>query len=577
MYALRPYQQEAVQQTLRHFRLEKTPAVIVLPTGAGKSLVIAELARLARGRVLVLAHVRELVEQNYQKYISFGLSAGIFSAGLNRKDSAEKVIFGSIQSIARADDDFFNDFTLCVIDECHRVSMEGETQYLQVLSKLQKANSELCILGLTATPYRLGMGWIYQWHQGKKLQRTNEERFFKKCLFELSLRYLIKNRFLTPPIKIDSPVACYDFSQLKMERGKFSPSQIEEALKDQSRITPVIIQNIIDMSVERQGVMIFTSSVRHAIEIMKCLPPYVAALVTGDTPEDERTEIIELFKQKKLKYLVNVSVLTTGFDAPHVDVIAILRPTESVSLYQQIVGRGLRLAEGKQDCLVLDYTGQGHDLYSPEIEEDKPHSKAVAVEVICPQCGVENNFWGLKDGEGNILEHYGRRCQGSYEDPVSHELEACGFRFRFKRCEQCGEENDISARVCGKCDFVLVDADKKLKEAMLLKDAHVMCVEEMQFHEVVDKKGRSRLEVRYFDANADVLKESFFLESPEDCRAFYFNFTRMHWRVPGESITIRGIVDVLKARSRFREPLYVIARKKQQYWQIREKVFQTDF
>src|SRR5690606_12219881 len=106
MYQLRPYQQDAVQATLAHFQRERKPAVIVLPTGAGKSLVIAELARLARGRVLVLAHVRELVEQNHSKYLSFGLDAGIYSAGLERKDTADKVIFGSIQSVARAEPQF---------------------------------------------------------------------------------------------------------------------------------------------------------------------------------------------------------------------------------------------------------------------------------------------------------------------------------------------------------------------------------------------------------------------------------------------------------------------------------------
>ena len=122
MYTLRPYQQAAVDATLKHFRKSLNHAVIVLPTGAGKSLVIAELAKLARGRVLVLAHVKELVEQNYAKFVSYQLGAGIYSAGLNQKDSSEKVIFGSIQSVARAEDGFFEDFSLLVIDECHRDS-----------------------------------------------------------------------------------------------------------------------------------------------------------------------------------------------------------------------------------------------------------------------------------------------------------------------------------------------------------------------------------------------------------------------------------------------------------------------
>lgn len=573
MHELRNYQRDAVNATLKHFRGERSPAVIVLPTGAGKSLVIAELARLAKGRVLVLAHVRELVEQNYEKFLNCSDNAGIFSAGLQRKEVSQKTIFGSIQSIARADENFFNDFSLLVIDECHRVSMDGDTQYFQVISKLRAANPAICILGLTATPYRLGFGWLYEYHQPKKMRKTDAERFFKKCVFELSLRYLIRNGFLTPPVVIDSPVACYDFSSLKLQGVRFVAEQIERLLKDQKRITPVIIQNIVDLAVERCGVMIFTSSVHHAKEILQCLPENNSALVVGDTAEENRDLIIAKFKKRELKFLVNVSVLTTGFDAPHVDVIAILRPTESVSLFQQIVGRGLRLSPGKADCLVLDYTGQGHHLFSPEIEEDKPHSDSVSVTVTCPSCGGANEFWGLVDSEGLVIEHFGRRCRGAVEIPGTRDLKDCGFRFRFKRCEKCGAENDTSARVCARCENILVDNDKKLKEAMALKDAHVLRVEDMMFQLSMDKRGFARLEVIYSDFDGNLLKEFFYFDSADARRAFHFNFVRMHNRTPEKSLEIRDAAGAVDLQSRFRKPLFVIARKQKHYWVIREKIF----
>ncbi|MGZ3808320.1 MAG: DEAD/DEAH box helicase, partial [Bacteriovorax sp.] len=502
MYLLRDYQIDSVQLTIKHFQKENTPALIVLPTGAGKSLVIAELAKIAKGRVLVLAHVKELVEQNHAKYESYGLHAGIFSAGLNRKDVGDKVIFGSIQSVANAGGDFFSEFTLLIIDECHRVSMDagdssGASQYQQVIERLRKSNSKICILGLTATPYRLGTGYIYEYNAFTKKIKSKRERFFKKCIFELSIGHMIKNKFLTPPIKIDSPVACYDFESLKMRDHRFVISDIEALLKDQKRITPVIIQNILDMSEDRRGVMIFTSTVRHAQEILSYLPKGESALVVGDTEDDSRDFIINEFKKKKLKYLVNVSVLTTGFDAPHVDVIAILRPTESVSLYQQIVGRGLRLSEGKTDCLILDYTGLGHNIFCPEIDDERPNKESQVVKVLCPLCGGENFFYGLVDSDGDIVEHYGRKCQSGFEDPNTLEIEPCPYRFRFKQCDQCGEENDIAARVCQKCEHVLVDTDKKLKEAMALKDAHVMRVDSMQFIKGADSKYNERLEVHY--------------------------------------------------------------------------------
>src|SRR6201995_63479 len=140
MYRLRDYQQTAVDHVVQYFKKKREPALVVLPTGAGKSLVIAELARVAKGRVLVLAHVKELVEQNHEKYTSYGLSAGIFSAGLGKKDREHKAIFGSVQSIARAPDEFFTDFSLLVIDECHRVADDGETQYQEVIKKLRDRN-----------------------------------------------------------------------------------------------------------------------------------------------------------------------------------------------------------------------------------------------------------------------------------------------------------------------------------------------------------------------------------------------------------------------------------------------------
>lgn len=571
MYQLRPYQQSAVDETIRHFQKEKVPAVIVLPTGAGKSLVIAELARLARGRVLVLAHVKELVEQNHAKYESYKLAAGIFSAGLNRKDIDEKVIFGSIQSVALASEEFFQEFTLLIIDECHRVSMEGETQYFQVITKLKQSSPDLCILGLTATPYRLGQGWIYQYNSFKQDLKTSEERFFKKCIYDLSIGFMIKNKFLTPPIKIDSPVACYDFSSLKLVNERYSLKEIEGVLKDQKRITPVIINNIIEMASDRLGVMIFTSSVAHAREILGILP-MGSALVTGETEISERDEIIHDFKLQKIKFLVNVSVLTTGFDAPHVDVIAILRPTESIGLYQQIVGRGLRLSPGKTDCLILDYTGVGHDIFSPEVEEDKPSENSVIVDILCPQCGHHNDFWGIVE-DGEVLEHFGRRCKGAFEDPHTFVIEACGYRFRFKRCDQCGAENDIAARVCSGCQHLLVDNDNKLKEAMSLKDAHIMKPDTMTFAKGFDKKGKERIEVRYYDYDGEFLSEIFYLNSPEEARAFYFNFTRMHNRLPEKNISINNADDVMKAKNKFRIPMFVIARKQKYYWEVREKIF----
>ncbi len=577
MYHLRDYQQTAVDGVVQYFKKKRAPAVVVLPTGAGKSLVIAELARVAKGRVLVLAHVKELVEQNHGKYVSLGLDAGIFSASLGKKDRDHKAIFGSVQSIARASDDFFDDFSLLVIDECHRVADEGATQYQEVVKKLRASNPNICILGLTATPYRLGLGWIYEYSEAGEL-KTEQPRFFKQCVFELPLSYMIKNRYLTPPVKVDIPVTSYDFSELSEKGRMYTAAEVEEILKTQKRLTPLIIKNIIDITerYERQGVMIFSASVKHAEEIMTYLPEGQCRLVVGDTDQSVRDRTVQDFKQKKFKYLVNVSVLTTGFDAPHVDVIAILRPTESNSLYQQIVGRGLRLSDGKKECYVLDYTGMGHDIYTPEIGDKRPAKDTVPVHVPCPQCGFENIFWGYADQDGEVLEHYGRKCKGATQDPKTYEITPCGFRFRLKLCHSCGAENDVTARECEKCKATLIDADAKLKQAKLSKNAHVLTPDRITFEVRKDKNSNAYLEIRYYDYDGKYISEAHFFGNPTSVKKFNINFLRSHLRRPELAHEFRHPLDVVKYQKLFRLPAFVIARKQDKYWKVTEKVFSEE-
>lgn len=570
-FTLRPYQREAVSATLDYFRRHTQPAVIVLPTGAGKSLVIAELARLARGRVLVLAHVKELVAQNHAKYCAWGLDADIFAAGLQQRESQGKVVFGSVQSVARNLDQFDNAFSLLIIDECHRISDDDNSQYQQIIQHLQKTNPQLRLLGLTATPYRLGKGWIYQYHYHGMIS-GDERCLFRDCIYELPLRYMIKHGFLVPPDRLDMPVVQYDFSKLAARsNGLFSEADLNLELKRQQRITPHIISQIIDYAQTRRGAMIFASTVEHAKEITTLLPAGQAALVSADTPAAERDALIDAFKQQSLKYLVNVAVLTTGFDAPHVDLIAILRPTESVSLYQQIVGRGLRLYPGKTDCLILDYAGNPHDLYTPEVGNSKPHVGSQPVQVFCPACGFANLFWGKTTPDGDVIEHYGRRCQG-WEIAENGQRQQCDFRFRFKVCPHCGAENDIAARRCHQCDEVLVDPDDMLKAALKLKDALVLRCSGMSFEQGQDAKGEW-LKIIYHDEDGADVSERFRLHSTAQRHVFLQQFLRVHQRAPGTPFNWQHAADVIAQQALLRAPDFVVARKHGKFWQIREKLF----
>jgi DNA repair protein RadD len=584
-FKLRPYQQEAVDATLKHFRKSDDSAVIVLPTGAGKSLVIAELARLARRKILVLTHVKELVEQNHAKYQSYGLTGGVFSAGLKRKENRHQVTFASVQSVSANLDRFRDEYSLIIIDECHRVSGDDSSQYQTIIELLRQQNDSLKVLGLTATPYRLGMGWIYRYHYRGFVRSCIDEQDkpFGHCIYELSLSYMIHRGYLTRPEWVNAAVAQYDFSALCQNRfGEYAEKDVNQLLGKHQRVTRAIIEQVVALAVQRQAVMIFAATVDHAREITGYLPEHQTALIIGATDLNERDLLIQRFKQRQLKYLVNVSVLTTGFDAPHVDFIAILRPTQSVSLYQQIVGRGLRLDEGKQDCLVIDYAGNSVNLYHPEVGETKPNPDCEPVQVFCPSCGFASIFWGKTDDEGQVIEHFGRRCQGllgpaEEDQPAaqSRRPEQCDYRFRFKECPHCGAENDIAARNCQQCKQAIIDPDDQLRNALKLKDAMVIRCAGMTLSAVGrknDNKNEGKLRITYHGEEGEELSESFDFGKPAQRNVFNKLFGRRLANSQAPQ-TFSLIEQVFEMQALLPAPDFVIARKHKHYWQVQERIF----
>jgi DNA repair protein RadD len=583
---LRPYQKEAVAATVSYFRKHSSPAVIILPTGAGKSLVIAELAAIANFRVLVLTHVKELVLQNQQKFELYGLESSIFSAGLNKKNNQAKVVFASIQSAVRNLEQFKQQYSLVIIDECHRVSDDTNSQYAKVISSLQLENNKLKVLGLTATPYRLDSGWIYQYHY-HGYARSDQTCFFQQCIYELPLTYMVKHKFLTPPTRYNAAVAQYDFSQLPgYAQGHCTSTALNSLLKVNQRVTQSIIEQVVELSTNRLGVMLFAATVKHAQEVLSYLPESQSAIITGETDNQQRDSIITAFKAQQLKFIVNVSVLTTGFDAPHVDVIALLRPTQSLSLFQQIVGRGLRLSENKTDCLVLDYTGSHFDIFHPEVGSCKPDSDSQPVQVFCPQCNFANIFWGKCDAQGEIIEHFGRRCQGLVESPIDQSLQSsfelafvdssqppstqdprCQYRFKFKSCPTCNAENDIAARACATCQHLLVDPDDQLKKALQLKDAKVIRCAGISMSQHKDS-----LKIIYHDEHGETLSEYFNLEHTKSRKIFDDLFER---RIAPQyrSKPAKTLHQIIAMSEKYVAPDFVIARKNGHFWKVVDRIF----
>lgn len=527
-YTLRPYQQAAHDSAISWIKACLDPCVISAATGSGKSLIVAAIAATIHGmsgkKILCLAPSGELTQQNFEKYLATGEPASIFSASLGRKDMRHNVVFATPGTASNQVRKFGSQFAAVVVDEAH-----GVTPTLhKIIDHMRSQNPKLRVIGLSATPYRLNTGYIYGNHFEHGPVEEAIDPFFHTLVYDIGARDLIDQGYLTPPV-FDVPEQHYDTGGLtKTRSGQWSSSTVDEAFVGRGRKTAGIVSDVVEKSRQRRGVMIFAATVQHAVEVMESLPPALSEIVTGETDKKERARILTDFKAQRIKYLVNVAVLTTGFDAPHVDVIAIMRATESVALLQQIIGRGLRLCDDKDDCLVLDYAENlanhcpGGDVFDPQIKTRQP-VKGEPMQVRCTLCGHTNQFGArpndngfevdeegyftdlagerIEIGEGVPLPaHYGRRCQG--EVLVAGHHQQCGQMWSFKECPECAAENDIAARYCRSCREELVNPNDRLKEdaARMASDPYRLRIAEITgwfMSEHTSQKGDAMVKVRY--------------------------------------------------------------------------------
>lgn len=490
---LRPYQQECVDAIIGWVRKSTEPCLIEAATGAGKSLLVADIAcqvhEASNKRVLCLAPSAELVTQNREKYIATGNPASIFSASAGGVSLRHPVVFGTPLTVKNKINRFGSDFAMVILDEAHGLTPTIKT----IIDNMKEKNRNLRIVGMTATPYRMREGYIYKLKPDDTPvpEHATQEPYFTKLVYEIGARMLIDQGYLTPPVMGKLNASGYKTLHMALNsRGQFDKNEIDQAYHGHGRKTAAIVSDIVAQSRDRKGVMIFAATVQHAEECMASLPPGLSAIVTGKTGAEERRRIINKFKAQEIKYIVNVSVLTTGFDAPHVDVVAMLRATESVGLLQQIIGRGLRLFDDKDNCLVLDYAEnvERHcpdgDIFSPTIQAGPVKGEVVLIPAICETCSTENQFKARKnedgfdfdengyfvdlDGEriktehGFMPAHYGRRCQG-LDRQSDGSYAQCSGRWTVKECPHCMAENDIAARYCHECRGEIVDPNEKLR------------------------------------------------------------------------------------------------------------------
>lgn len=352
MITLRPYQEAVKAAVYEHLRTRDDNPCAVVPTAGGKTPIMASICKDAvgawNGRVLVLAHVKELLEQTADKLraVCPEVKFGIYSAGLKRRDTSHAVIVAGIQSVYRRACEL-EAFDLVMVDEAHLIPLEGDGMYRQFLADAKVINPNVRIVGFTATPFRLKSGPI-----------CTPDGVLNHICHEVGVRELIRDGFLCPLVT-KSGINKADFGQLHIRAGEFVADEVEN-LMDDERLVEAACGETVGYAGDRNAVLIFASGVRHGQHIVGVLAKQhgiECGFVTGETPIKERDAILGRFRRGELKYLCNVNVLTTGFDAPHIDCVALVRPTLSPGLYYQMVGRGFRLHPGKRNCLVLDFGG----------------------------------------------------------------------------------------------------------------------------------------------------------------------------------------------------------------------------
>jgi DNA repair protein RadD len=420
----RHYQKSAHDATWQYLSNQSGEPLIVLPTGAGKSLVIAMLAKQARAfdaRVIVLQHRKELIEQNAEKIqiLIPDIRLGIYSAGLGSRDTEADVVCAGIQSVHNKAHEFGRR-ELILIDEVHLVSGKDDSMYGKFLADIRAINPRARMVGLTATPFRTGEGPV-----------CGRDKLFQRICYEVFTGDLIREGWLCPVTNKPAD-ATVDTSKIKRRGSEFISSEMARAFDSGDKVA-VACSEIVNKCEDRHSVLVFAAGVEHAEHVadtLRALTGERVGLVTGDTMPIERVASLSAFKAQELRWLVNCDVLTTGFDAPCIDAIAVLRATMSPGLFAQIVGRGLRKHDKKTECLILDFGGN-----------------------IARHGSIDD-------------PNYGRATPGSGSGGSGVEKNGRG-----KACLNCGIDVPASDKECPECGFRFPDEPKDRHDATADEDS----------------------------------------------------------------------------------------------------------
>jgi len=503
MFQLRPYQAAAAEAAKEFLRSSIDPALIDAAPAAGKSYLVAEMARWFREisggkKVLCLQPNANLVKQNVEKFRMTGEQCSIFSASAGSKSTRHDVVYATPLTVKNSISRFLKGYCAIIIDEAHTLA---PTHHF-IIEAMRGANPNLRILGLTGTSYRMLKGYIFRiWPDNKtNTEEVTRDPFFTKMVYQVSAREMLSEGFITPmEIRTVNDHAIYDTSGIRLlPNGTLDHSTVEQAFEGHGRKTASVVYDVmaqVHALNVKGGVMLFAATQRHGQEILASLPANNSALSTGDHSilkgkQSTEKAIVEAYRNQEIRYLVSVAKYQVGFDVAHTEFLAFMRYSESPDLTVQTLGRAWRIHPQKPKSYIADYCGnvERHfpdgDIYSPTIEAGKAAGDGERAEVLCPDCSHTNEFklhpdyydyekdvhgycldtFGerLESEYGPVSGHYGRRCFGMLRVGIRGEYRRCNYRWTGKDCPHCGEANDISARYCYECKGEIVDPNEKL-------------------------------------------------------------------------------------------------------------------
>ena len=398
MITLRPYQEEAINSIFKYWQktANRGNPVVVMPVGSGKSPTMAGFIKRCydkfgtrMSKVLVITHVKELIEQDYEAIVDFwpGAPLGVYSASLNKKQTDNRIICCGVQSIAKPETyKKFGKVNCLVIDECHLVPAKEETTYRRLIAGLKEINPKLKVVGFTGTPFRLDCGWITE-------NGIFDDIVYNMCTVE-TFDWLIRNNYMCDAIP-RRPEFQIDVSNVKIRGGEYVEKELQAAV-DTDAVTRQALNETIQLAKDRKHWLIFCTGVEHAKHVVEYLNKagIASTVISGDLDMTTRRERIEGFKNGTYRAVANVNVLSTGFNYPDIDCLVMLRPTQSVSLYIQACGRGIRYSPNKENCLVLDFAGNVarlgciNDPLQPKKKtgKGKHEGEGTAPVKVCPKC-----------------------------------------------------------------------------------------------------------------------------------------------------------------------------------------------